>query len=278
MMRKYEGSKVSKEVEMEAHSIFEYYVFGTCTRYLQDALPGTLIHGRGKILHNIKKFLDNLANLNLHVTTIAARGLVSLQMELSKLNKDERLSPSHVNKLRRIMLAIRKTLGAELQRVEAFSVTPKRIDVTKLIDDVPSLFAPGIFNILPDIARYDFNEAGKCIAFERSTAAAFHSLRGTEGFLKHFYCSLIRQKRIKKFMWGPIVEDLRRRPKTKKYETLNNNLDNIRNSYRNPTQHPEMIYDIHLAQDLFNLCTEVVNRMGRILEEEEEIKKRKPKA
>lgn len=253
---------------MKRQSISQYYYFGTCVRYLQDVSAGSLIHGRGFILWNFKEFKVDLERLGFRVTwRVTVRLLQPLINELSKLEKNSKLSEKHKSKLNEMIRQIRVTLEEEIEGIEAFSVTPKRIDVKKLIDDVPSLFAPGIFNILPILARYDFHEAGKCIAFERSTAAAFHILRGTEGFLNHFYCSFIRQKRIKKFMWGPIVEDLRKRPKTKKYETLYNNLDNIRNSYRNPTQHPEMIYDIHLTQDLWNLCTEAVNRMGRILKD-----------
>ena len=43
---------------------------------------------------------------------------------------------------------------------------------------------------------------------------------------------------------------------------LLNNLDNIRQSFRNPTQHPEKIYDIQEVQDLWSLCVDVVNRMS----------------
>src|SRR5258706_16076864 len=105
---------------------------------------------------------------------------------------------------------------------------------------------------MPPIAKYDVEEAGKCIAFERPTAAAFHLLRGTESVLKDFYCTMIKQKRCQ-LMWGPMVADLRKRPKTKKNIVLLDNLDNIRRSFRNPTQHPEKIYDIQEVQDLWGL-------------------------
>jgi hypothetical protein len=32
---------------------------------------------------------------------------------------------------------------------------------------------------------------------------------------------------------------------------LLDNLDGLRRNFRNPTQHPEKVYDIHEAQDLF---------------------------
>jgi hypothetical protein len=44
------------------------------------------------------------------------------------------------------------------------------------------------------------------------------------------------------------------------------NLDHIRVSFRNPTQHPDKIYDIQEAQELFSLCIEAVNRMIAAIE------------
>ena len=61
-------------------------------------------------------------------------------------------------------------------------------------------------------------------------------------------------------MWGPLVSQMRQRTR-RPPESLLSNLDNIRVSYRNPTQHPDAVYDIHMAQDLFGLCIDVVNQM-----------------
>jgi hypothetical protein len=263
---------------MERRSITEYVAFGASLRYLQDAVEGMPIHGKALILWNLGRFLNKLKKFQLSVTDRAAHDLRSLARELFQTEDKAVLSAEQVAKLKSMITVLRITLESEVKGIESFFITPKIIDVTKLLDGVPSLFAPGVFNSLPVIARYDFSEAGKCIAFERPTAAAFHTLRGTEDCLKHFYCSFIRRKRVKDLMWGPMVNDLRANAKTKKFETLNNNLDNIRLSFRNPTQHPEKIYDIHEVQDLWSLCVEVVNRMCRILKEEEQKKKRKPKA
>jgi hypothetical protein len=117
---------------------------------------------------------------------------------------------------------------------------------------------------LPTIARFDLDEAGKCIAFERPTAAAFHLLRATERVLVAFYEALARHKRAPR-MWGPMVTDLRKRKAAAQHEVLLNNLDNIRRSFRNPTQHPELTYDIHEVQDLWGLCIEAINRMVKVL-------------
>jgi hypothetical protein len=46
-------------------------------------------------------------------------------------------------------------------------------------------------------------------------------------------------------------------------QTLLDHLDHIRHNFRNPTQHPEAIYDIDEAQDLFNLTTDALVRLVR---------------
>ena len=185
---------------------------------------------------------------------------------MSKIkDKNSVLSEEQAVELNMICHNLRRTLEAELTTLEAFIVTPKRFDINKLLNDIGSLMSPDIFSELPEIVRYDFTEAGKCIAFGRPTAAAFHLLRGTEAVLRHFYCTLIRRKRVSPLLWGEMTKDLRKRKTTKKHTTLYNNLDNIRLSYRNPTQHPEAIYDIDAVQDLLPLCFEVVSKMIKIL-------------
>lgn len=236
-------------------------------RYLQDARVGANIKGPEFILKNIERFLSNLEKLKLVVTNRAAWKLRNWKQAIEK-SENESMTATQASELVRIMNDLRLTLDAEIQGIYAFTTTPKRLDSEKLLKDVASLFAPHTYDSFPDIAKYDFVEAGKCTAFELPTSAAFHILRATEANVRHYYKSMIKQKRIASEMWGPIVQDLRKRNKTKKYTTLNNHLDNIRLSFRNPTQHPEATYDIHEAQDLFSVCIDANNRMFKILKKE----------
>jgi len=249
---------------MESKSILDYFFFGACVRYLQDAIVG---HELSMIIQNIDNCLDWLNSLGLYVTQNASRDFVSFRDELHKITKkDTQLSPKQSQDLTRICSQLRITLEAELVSHEAFIVTPKRFDTNKLLYDIGSLMTPNVFSALPEITQYDLMEAGKCIAFELPTAAAFHLLRGTEAELRFFYYTLILRKRVDPLMWGDMVKDLRTRSRTRRHATLYNNLDNIRHSYRNPTQHPEAIYNIHDVQDLCPLCFEAISRMAKILQ------------
>ena len=249
---------------METKQIWEFIFIGTCLRYLQDAKEGFGIHDEFYVLWNIDEFLRNLDELNLNVTKRASYKLENLRKKLSEKPKNSKLSYQEAEELSGIMEDIRKTLEAETEGHFVYKVSDKRIDIKKLLENVPGLFAPRIFNNCSEIARFDFHEAGKCIAFQRPTAAAFHLMRGTEAVLKLYYKKYIRSG--DKEMWGPIISELRSKNKGRlPDQILLNNLDHLRHSFRNPTQHPNKIYDIDEVQDLFSICIDVVNRMCKVL-------------
>jgi len=240
--------------------IARYYWFGTSVRYLQDAAETSIIQGDSYILTNLNEFFKRLDELNLQVTKRASKELREFREGLKTALEEAVLGPEAAT-LRKLMKDIRKTLEAELRGMEAYVVSPKRIDTEKLLKNVPSLFAPNVYDKFSDLVKLDFTEAGKCIAFERSTAAAFHILRGTEGLLRDFYCAFVKRNRCKPLLWHCMVQGLLKNTKAKKHVVLIRNLDNIRLSFRNPTQHPEKIYDIHEVQDLWGLAVDVSNRM-----------------
>jgi hypothetical protein len=254
---------------MLSRSIFTYFWFGTCVRYLESVGKGEVIfceNDDGRIKSNIEMFFENLDKLGLLVTKRASYKLVEFKekvVDKAKLNQE--LTSDEADELQKHMTELRHTLQAELMGMEAYITQSKLHDISILINDISKLFAPKVFQKLPEIARYDLQEAGRCIAFERSTAAAFHILRGTESVLKSFYFAIVKRKRIKKFMWGPMIIDLTSRKKAKDYKIIIDHLDNIRKSFRNPTQHPEKIYDIHEVQNLLSLCIDSINRMAKVL-------------
>lgn len=244
---------------MQSRSINKYIFFGTQLRFLQDAREGWKAHGSGWVIENIDGFLEGLTNLGLQVTLRASYQLQNLREKLMARPQGHALTKEEAEKLSQTVSEIRHTLEAEAQGNIAYIVTDKRLDVRKLTTNIGSLMSPEVFDALPDVARYDFAEAGKCIAFERPTAAAFHLLRGTESVLRRFYCSIVKRGRAA-MLWGPMVDSLRKRRSAPPGEILDN-LDSIRRLYRNPTAHPEKKYDIQEVQDLFGLCVDAVNRM-----------------
>jgi len=246
---------------MKSTNIWKYIWVGTCLRFLQDQKKGWKFHGDSYALGNINSFLEHLNNLGLHVTRRASYELETLRDEMSQQPVDYLLTESDAERICKLADEIRLTFQAETQGVFTYVVTDKRLDINKLLNHADKLFSLSIYDACPEIARYDFNEAGKCIAFERPTAAAFHILRGTESVLRYYYKRYIRPAQAG-LTWGQMTHALKNKSTGKKPEKLiTNHLDHIREGFRNPTQHPDKIYSIDEVQDLFGLCIDVVNRM-----------------
>ncbi len=85
-------------------------------------------------------------------------------------------------------------------------------------------------------------------------------MRGTEMVLRQFFSAITGKEAGKKF-WGQIIDELENTKITTLPKTLLDHLDNIRDNFRNPTQHPDKIYDIDEAQDLFGVSIDVVDQM-----------------
>lgn len=250
---------------MREESLYPYIAFGTVLRYLQDASEGWGIKGEKRVEANFKWFFEWLDYLDLRITrSVAETEGLRRMLEEMEGSQEQTLTAEQAKALSRAMTKTRTTLEAEAEQKKAFVVSPKRWAVDTLLQEPSSLFAEDVFAEIGEMARYDFQEACRCLAFERSTAAAFHILRGTEAVLRDFYCSVVKQKRLgeKGRMWHPMVEQMRKRrnpPPARLLDTL----DQIRQNYRNPTQHAEAIYDIDRAQDLIGICIPAINEMVR---------------
>jgi hypothetical protein len=195
------------------------------------------------------------------VTSRVADEWGPIETELLAAPSGAGLTATQASTLKVIASHVHKTLYAESNGKIAFFATDKRYDVQRLLYDIGSLMRDGTLEQLPSIAQTDLREAGVCIAFERPTAAAFHSLRGTESALRHLYSCVVKRGRMNEpWMWGPIVTALRARSRPID-DTLLDNLDGLRRNFRNPTQHPEKVYGIDEAQDLLAACLDVVSRM-----------------
>lgn len=245
-------------------NVWSYIQVGTGFRYLQEAQKGRSLNGGGTILENIERFLNNLADLGLPVTDRAAYRLKSLDVELKEKaeeNDKAKLTEEDAKKLREIIRELRPTLIAESQGLYSYIIVDKRFNTDKLLWDIGGLFTPDVYSALPEMCQYDFQEAGRCISFNRSTAGAFHLMRAVESMVGIYYKKYIRPAK-KGLTWGQMTHALDKKSRGKlPNETTMNQLGHIRVAFRNPTQHPEKIYDIEEVQDLLFLSIDVTNRM-----------------
>lgn len=257
---------------MRPITIYKYIFFGTAIRYLQDVQGGYLVHTKGGILENIDCFFKYLDEFELPVTKRAAFELEKFKKKLRKTKENHNLTSNEAEDLQNIMSDLRKTIDAESQGRFAYIVSEKRVDVKKLLLDISALMPANMFKSLPVIAQNDFREGGRCIAFELPTAAAFHFLRGTEDVVRQLYFYFVKRKRIKNLTWGRMVNHLKDRKRKPSKEVLDH-LINIKDNFRNPTDHPDKIYDIEEAQALFGLCVDIIYRMMKTMKTVKTVKR-----
>lgn len=263
---------------MEQRATNGYIYLGTAIRYLIDAQVGTPLHGEGAIVENLRGLREKLEEYEFFVTARLANPLwLKLRewdAELTQHKDDEEdwastreLTAAETEHLRDLAVQIRQTVLAESAGKMAYIASDKRYTVAKLLGDIGSLFGNDVYDQLPTLAQFDFVEGGKALAYELPTAAAFHFLRATEAVLRDFYCKVVKRNRIAEpRMWAAMVRDMRGKRRAPSALLLDN-LDSLRSHFRNPTQHPEKVYDLDETQDLLALAIDSVNRMIRHLDD-----------
>lgn len=177
---------------MNTKHLYEYYSFGYNYRLLLEGREG---HSIDEVKEELMSHAQFLRENNLQVTIKAlGQDIVEFYESLAKKEGGHKFSSEDSAKMVNVLEAAATTLNSELKLREAYILTEKRFDLKKLLDKVDDLFAKDVFPKLPEIARFDFYEAGKCIAFERSTAACFHLLRATESTVREYYNKLMKKK------------------------------------------------------------------------------------
>lgn len=141
-------------------------------------------------------------------------------------------------------------LAAELQLVDTYSVSAKGVYSTSdLIEHADRAFSDDIRKYIPPDAIRDLQQGGRCIAFDVPTAAAFHLLRSIESVMLMYHDALSKKApRPEPRNWGNYVDALRKLSADK---TILEELDQIREKYRNPIMHPEDTVSLNGAIGLF---------------------------
>lgn len=260
---------------MQKVSLYDYYSFGFNYYILLNSSVTKSTEAFAKDVDNYNSFIRRL---DLKVTTSLLRmnGWDDVMEELNKLNKGVKkkntITKSLYDKINGIIRKADTTLDAELNIKSAFLISEKRVNIENLTDNIHKLFANDTFIHLPEIAIFDFTESGRCIACDRHTASAFHSLRGTEDVLKFYYILLTGKKATETQTWGHFHTEIENEIKNGKItpappRELMDNLNNLRVYYRNKTQHPNLTYNSDEAQDLLFNCIKCINQIIKDLKD-----------
>ncbi|HGE6026717.1 TPA: hypothetical protein ACGGSL_003625 [Vibrio cholerae] len=178
---------------------------------------------------------------------------------------EEFIESEERERLTAVFYDLEKVIFAESSTKKTYSLPARRYNTKYLLNSPDKLFKDGHFSKYSELARADISSASKCLLFGEATASAFHILRATEDVLKSYYFHHRKQKRLPKPMWANMLDQLKAKKTNKPPLALLESLDLIRKNYRNPTQHPEALYTIDTAQDLFGVCLDVLGKMAEEL-------------
>lgn len=245
---------------LRPHALFR---MGQAFRVLQRISPTSqfcFIKDEADAVESFLKEFNYRVSLGVFENTVKK---VLVELSKSKSAKDM-LSKDEIKKLSMQVMHSFEAIRVEAEQQKIYQIIEERYSSDKLLNEVDSLFAEKVFKELPEIAKYDFKEACSCILFERSTAAAFHLLRGTESVIGDLYMRLASVGATKpgNGTWGDFESALKALPNKPSDEFFEQSR-HIRKNFRNPTQHPDKKYDIDEAQDLLNLCIDLSNRAIR---------------
>jgi hypothetical protein len=240
---------------MKESKIYEFYAFGYNYGLLRRR-DGTRTTKR--IISDLNDLHFQLEHLNLPVTRKVAVGLQLVQNSLTT-EADEPIGEEKWNAIKAELQKIDPCLDAELKLKTAYLLSDKRYAIESLMKKCGSLLGSGVYDLLPLPTKQDFASACRLIALNEGTGAAFHLMRALEAEVRVLYLSFKKTNRLKNPMWGPMITELRAKKKPKPSEKLLAHLDNMRNHFRNPTQHPDAFYSIDQAQDLLNSTAVAIN-------------------
>lgn len=152
----------------------------------------------------------------------------------------------------------------ESDRVSVFGITKQGIyDTIDLLESAENKFPANLLKIMPMAVIDDLKEAGKCLAFDRPTACAFHVCRATEGLMLKYYEVLASKPwNFKTRGWQNYVDQL---AKLKAPKQITNRLNEIR-SDRNSYAHPDVTVPIDEMLPVYDLCTGVMFYMAKEIE------------
>ena len=169
------------------------------------------------------------------------------------------IGPWLITEVREAAKEFETVLRNECQLMDTYFISKKGVYSTKdLVESAHHQIPESSRNHLSDQSKLDFDQAGKCIALDVPTAAAFHLLRGTEVLVREYYELIVpgpKRASAKMRNWGVYIKLMERNHGDPNLLSL---LDHMRDAYRNPVTHPEENYTDERGQVLFGLCVSAV--------------------
>lgn len=247
---------------MKSQNSYNFIYIGLLIRMLRNLTPSDNVDVAISSLVSLRKFLEKVGFI---VSVVGMRTMSEVQDKLGKMEPGTNLGALQKEIVEGI-IRVEPIVFAEAETKSVYTFPERRFNAEYLLQKPEKLLKPGSFDSLSEMAQLDLSAACRCILFGEATASAFHILRAVEETLRQYYFIHKKRNRLKNPMWGPMVAQLRAKSRNKPPKVLLDSLELVRQSYRNPTQHPDSTYDIESSQDLMGVCLDVLSKMTRALQ------------
>jgi hypothetical protein len=144
-------------------------------------------------------------------------------------------------------------LDDELKRLPVYVLDEDKVgnfSIRKLLHGAANGYPKRTRDRLTLESRNEIDEAGKCLVYERSTAAGFHILRSVELTIRQYLLAIpgFVMPPLNRQNWGEYLKLLKDNGATRE---VTDHLHNIKDNYRNPLMHPEDSMDTDEAISIF---------------------------
>ena len=161
-----------------------------------------------------------------------------------------------VEVIRQFIQTFETLLQDELGKLPIFCCEDEQIgnlSVDKLLKGGSKGYPQKTRTHLTTLCLSEIDEAGKCLVFERSTAAGFHMLRSVELTIREYLLAVPNfvMPPLNRQNWGEYLKLLKDNNAGKE---VTDHLHNIKDNYRNPLMHPEDTLELDEAVSLFGVA------------------------
>ena len=258
---------------MKKLNLHEVYSFGKHLNPLLNIQKDTKLKSNVYILWAARNAAESMMRTDSPLLGTARRAVgklisainevLSLDFDaMMKIGDEETITWYPLSKITGALGELESVLGNDMPGIAAYLVSKKGIfDTEELIEHAENYLLPDIRSNLPEQAKVDLREAGKCLAYELATACAFHLWRAVETVMEAYYLRLtgktLEQAGISS-NWGAYIKALENAGADVKVTVF---LDHIRDKYRNPHTHPDVIVTTGEAQGLFGVAMSSIDQM-----------------
>ena len=157
-------------------------------------------------------------------------------------------------------------LRHELDHLDVYYIPPKGTHATlALIEKAETNLPRDVVSRLEPKALNDIQQAGRCLALDAPTAAGFHILRAVESLIVRYIDKITGKPHPPKNRnWGAYIQAIRNnggKPAVADY------LFHMKETYRNPIMHPEVVLTPDEAFSLFNASLSAIVQLDKAIQD-----------